>query len=136
MCPSETGAVLDPVRGDDDRGVATQRFVSLEHALRESSAGYTLWCVYPRRVRMKVARWGNSLAVRIPAGVASALDLNEGDEVDITIEGNRRLRIGRNREVDEALEGLRKLAENLKLPPGWKFDRDEIYEGRLRRLSK
>ena len=32
---------------------------------------------------MQVAKWGNSLAVRIPADVARALGLKEGDEIEL-----------------------------------------------------
>ena len=32
---------------------------------------------------MQVAKWGNSLAIRIPASVAEALDLKPGDEVQV-----------------------------------------------------
>ena len=38
---------------------------------------------------MQVAKWGNSLAIRIPASVAEALDLKEGD--DITTEGREKI---------------------------------------------
>jgi antitoxin MazE len=85
---------------------------------------------------MKVARWGNSLAIRIPAHVASALSLKAGDEVEIAIESGRKLIVGRNRDGEEAVDRLRRLAEDLKLPPGWKFNREEVYEERIRQLSK
>ena len=32
---------------------------------------------------MQVAKWGNSLAVRIPADVARTLGLKEGDEIEL-----------------------------------------------------
>ena len=32
---------------------------------------------------MKVSKWGNSLAVRIPAEVVDSLNLKEGDEIDL-----------------------------------------------------
>lgn len=85
---------------------------------------------------MKVARWGNSLAIRIPADVAAALELKEGDDVQITIKEDRGLEVGKDRKREEALEGLRRLAKKIKLPPGWKFDREEIYEERMRQLTK
>lgn len=34
-----------------------------------------------------VQKWGNSLAVRIPINLASQIDLQEGAEVDILLEG-------------------------------------------------
>jgi antitoxin MazE len=44
-------------------------------------------------VPMKVSRWGNSLAVRLPKGLVETLDLSEGDEVDIRILDQRALAI-------------------------------------------
>ncbi len=32
-----------------------------------------------------ISKWGNSLAVRIPAGAADSVGLSEGSEVDITV---------------------------------------------------
>ena len=32
---------------------------------------------------MQVSKWGNSLAVRLPAAVVDALGLKEGDQVEI-----------------------------------------------------
>jgi len=32
---------------------------------------------------MQVSRWGNSLAVRLPAAVVDALGLEEGDEIEL-----------------------------------------------------
>lgn len=75
---------------------------------------------------MQVSKWGNSLAVRIPATVVEALDLKEGDDIEISIAGRRDLRIERNRKQEKALERLRRT--NWILPPGWKFDRDEGHE--------
>ena len=38
---------------------------------------------------MKVAKWGDSLAVRLPAQVVQALGLKEGDEIEIHVAGAR-----------------------------------------------
>ena len=38
---------------------------------------------------MQVSKWGNSLAVRLPAVVVKALGLKEGDEIEISIAGRR-----------------------------------------------
>jgi antitoxin MazE len=35
-----------------------------------------------------LARWGNSLGVRLPQGVAKSAGLREGDRVDVSLEGN------------------------------------------------
>lgn len=72
---------------------------------------------------MQVSKWGNSLAIRLPAQVVEALDLKEGDEIDIRVAGERAFDIALDRSRERALErisGLRK-----PLPAGWRFDRDE-----------
>ena len=38
---------------------------------------------------MKVAKWGNSLAVRLPAAIVEALQLKEGDDIEIHIANER-----------------------------------------------
>lgn len=75
---------------------------------------------------MQVGRWGNSLAVRLPAAVVEALGLKEGDEIEIEIAGERAFRVARDRTREEALERLRALARPL--PPGFRFSRDEANE--------
>jgi antitoxin MazE len=75
---------------------------------------------------MQVSKWGNSLAIRIPAEVAEALGLEEGDEVGIEVTKNGVFRLGRDRTREEALKKLQSLG--WKLPPGWKFNRDEANE--------
>ena len=72
---------------------------------------------------MQVARWGNSLAVRLPASVVEALDLKEGDDIEIQIAGERAFDVARDRSRERALERVRSLRKPL--PPGWRFDRDE-----------
>ena len=42
---------------------------------------------------MQVSKWGNSLAVRLPALVVEAL--KEGDEIEISIAGKRDFKVGR-----------------------------------------
>jgi antitoxin MazE len=75
---------------------------------------------------MQVARWGNSLAVRLPQAVVEVLKLKEGDEIEITVAGTRRFEIARDRRREEALKRLRSLRRPL--PEGFKFDRDEANE--------
>lgn len=72
---------------------------------------------------MQVARWGNSLAVRLPASVVEALGLKEGDDIEIRIAGERAFDVERDRSRERALERVRGLRKPL--PPGWRFDRDE-----------
>ena len=72
---------------------------------------------------MQIAKWGNSLAVRIPTSVVGALGLKEGDEIDIRVAGERAFDVELDRSRERALERIRKLRRPL--PAGWKFDRDE-----------
>ncbi len=75
---------------------------------------------------MQVAKWGNSLAVRLPSAVVEALDLKEGDQIEITIEGRREFAVRRDRSREKALARLRKLRRPL--PPGFRFSRQEANE--------
>jgi len=73
---------------------------------------------------MKVAKWGNSLAVRLPSAVVEALALKEGEEIEIRVAGARTFRVSRDTSKQQALERLRQLRRPL--PKGFKFDRVEI----------
>jgi hypothetical protein len=46
------------------------------------------------------------LAVRLPSAVVEALDLKEGEQIEIRIAGSREFEIARDRSVDEALERI------------------------------
>ena len=72
---------------------------------------------------MLVAKWGNSLAVRLPAAVVEALELKEGDEVEIHVADEREFGIARKPGRDELLTRLR--AFRGRLPQDFKFDRNE-----------
>ena len=76
---------------------------------------------------MHVAKWGNSLAVRLPAAVVEALELKPGDEIEVVVAGPRRLEVARDMSRDRAMARIRELARDF--PPGWRFDRDEANEG-------
>jgi antitoxin MazE len=75
---------------------------------------------------MQVAKWGNSLAVRIPAAVAEALDLKEGDDIQIVVAGDRRFEVGRDPTRAKAVARLKALRRPL--PKGFKFDRAAAHE--------
>jgi antitoxin MazE len=75
---------------------------------------------------MQVGKWGNSLAVRLPAAVVEALDLKEGDEIEIEIVGERTFQVSRDRSRQRALERLRALQKPL--PAGFRFSRDDANE--------
>jgi antitoxin MazE len=72
---------------------------------------------------MRIEKWGNSLAVRLPTAVVEALELKEGDDIEIRIAGRRELEASRQPDREELLKRLR--AFRGRLPAGFKFDRDE-----------
>jgi antitoxin MazE len=72
---------------------------------------------------MQVAKWGNSLAIRLPASVVEALELKPGDEIEVHIAGERAFDIDRDRSRERALARIRSFRKNL--PADWKFDREE-----------
>jgi antitoxin MazE len=72
---------------------------------------------------MQVAKWGNSLAIRLPAAVVAALKLREGDEIEIQVAGAREFAVARKPGRAELLKRLRSFRG--RLPPDFKFDRDE-----------
>lgn len=72
---------------------------------------------------MQVAKWGNSLAVRLPAAVVDALELKEGDDIEIRVLDARELAVSRKPDRKQLLERLN--AFRGRLPADWKFDRDE-----------
>ncbi|WCJ62934.1 AbrB/MazE/SpoVT family DNA-binding domain-containing protein [Agrobacterium tumefaciens] len=74
---------------------------------------------------MRVTKWGDSLAVRIPADVAEALHIKEGDEVDVVTPTEPAAQTSTEGERRQALE-IR--ARRWTLPPDYKFDRDEANE--------
>lgn len=75
---------------------------------------------------MLVSKWGNSLAVRIPAVVVEALKLQEGDDIEIRVVGERSFEIDRRESARELLSRLRKYRG--RLPEGFNFDRLDANE--------
>ena len=76
---------------------------------------------------MQVSKWGNSLAVRLPAAVVEVLDLKEGDQLEIEVANARTLSVHRSDANDrQALARLRKYRGSL--PADFKFDRMEANE--------
>jgi antitoxin MazE len=72
---------------------------------------------------MQVAKWGNSLAVRLPSAVVDALKLKEGDDIEIHLIGAREFAVTRKPGRAELLKRLR--AFRGRLPADFKFDRDD-----------
>jgi antitoxin MazE len=77
---------------------------------------------------MQVSRWGNSLAVRLPATVVEALHLKEGDDIEIHLVGARAFEVKKAAGARELLARLRKYRG--RLPVDFKFDRIEVHERR------
>jgi antitoxin MazE len=77
---------------------------------------------------MQVSKWGNSLAVRLPAAVVEALGLKEGDMLEIQVAGERVFEIAKAPNARELLARLRKY--HGRLPATFKFDRLESNERR------
>lgn len=76
---------------------------------------------------MQVAKWGNSLAIRIPVDVVRALGLKEGDSVDLcALDDAKVALISERQRRDAATKELEKFRGWM--PAGFKFDRDEAHE--------
>lgn len=74
---------------------------------------------------MQVSKWGNSLAVRLPADLVRRLDLKEGDQIDLAADGGA-MRVHRRPRADEVLEGLRRFRGVL--PAAKRLSRDAAHE--------
>ena len=72
---------------------------------------------------MRVAKWGNSLAVRLPDAIVKTLKLKSGDEIEIVLRGARVFEVERDTSRERALARLRALRKPL--PKGFRFDRNE-----------
>ena len=77
-------------------------------------------------VAVKVSKWGNSLAIRLPAEMVEKLGLKEGDELieeSGSSEGN--LVLKRKKTLAEMWARVAAIRSKVKRPEGYKFDRDE-----------
>lgn len=72
---------------------------------------------------MKVARWGNSLAVRLPKAVVDVMGLKEGDDLKVNVTGPADVELARTPDRLALLERLQKYRG--RLPADFKFDRIE-----------
>jgi antitoxin MazE len=75
---------------------------------------------------MQVSKWGNSLAVRLPAAVVEVLGLKVGDDIEIVATGSAKFVVQRKPTDREVMERLRKYRG--RLPRDFKFDRLEANE--------
>ena len=72
---------------------------------------------------MQVSKWGNSLAIRLPASVVDALQLREGDDIEVRIADARMFELKRKPGREEFLARLRTFRGTL--PADFTFDRDD-----------
>jgi antitoxin MazE len=72
---------------------------------------------------MKVAKWGNSLAIRLPKAVVEVMGLKEGDDVNVSVAGSNDMTVAATPDRLELLERLRKYRGLM--PADFKFDRIE-----------
>jgi antitoxin MazE len=75
---------------------------------------------------MRIAKWGNSLAVRLPKELVDELALKDGDELTVVSASKERLVVEKDQRRERALDAISRL--KWKLPEGFKFDREEANE--------
>jgi antitoxin MazE len=76
-------------------------------------------------VAMLVAKWGNSLAVRLPAAVVRELGLKEGDRIDLVRDHNA-VKVLRHPRAEEVLANLRRFRGRLSAAE--RLGRDDAHE--------
>lgn len=75
---------------------------------------------------MQVSKWGNSLAIRLPAALVKDLDLAEGDDVQLSVRGPREMLLSKKPARAQILAALREFRG--RLPADFSFDRDQAHE--------
>jgi antitoxin MazE len=75
-----------------------------------------------------VSKWGNSLAIRLPAAVVDTLGLKEGDDIEVVVAGARTFAVKKAPSVRAILSRLRRYRG--RLPDDFAFDRLEANERR------
>lgn len=75
---------------------------------------------------MRVFKWGDNLAICLPATVVEALELRDGDDIDVRIAESRVFEVTKKQDARELLKRLRKFRG--KLPADFRFDRDDANE--------
>jgi antitoxin MazE len=75
---------------------------------------------------MHVAKWGNSLAVRLPKALVDELHLAPGDELSVVSASKYEIVVQKRDRRAEFLKAMEQF--NWPAPEGYKFDRDEANE--------
>ncbi|MFV0514766.1 MAG: AbrB/MazE/SpoVT family DNA-binding domain-containing protein [Jhaorihella sp.] len=73
---------------------------------------------------MQIAKWGNSLAVRLPAELVRELGLKEGDSIEMRADADG-LAVARHPRPDEVLARLRQYRN--RLPAADRLGRDSAH---------
>jgi antitoxin MazE len=78
-----------------------------------------LCSIYNLDMRAAIQKWGNSLALRIPAVVAEEISVREGDAVELEV-SERRLVVKPGRKVYDLKELIKKIKrENIHKGTDW-----------------
>ncbi|MBU3699697.1 MAG: AbrB/MazE/SpoVT family DNA-binding domain-containing protein [Candidatus Kapabacteria bacterium] len=75
---------------------------------------------------MRIAKWGNSLAVRLPLQLVEELNLKEGDQIDLIKGDSDTFLVHRYDDPAELLRRIRRFRG--RMPAGYRFDRDSAHE--------
>lgn len=74
---------------------------------------------------MQIAKWGNSLAVRLPARLVKEQGLKEGDQIEL-VPDNGAFKVQRLQRPEEVLAGLRRFRGTLRADD--RLSRDDAHE--------
>ncbi|MFY7959596.1 MAG: AbrB/MazE/SpoVT family DNA-binding domain-containing protein [Elsteraceae bacterium] len=76
---------------------------------------------------MRVSKWGDSLAIRLPKKLVDELGLKDGDDLTILSACNGVLQVGT--QENRRQQALKRMAERgWTLPDDFRFNRDEANE--------
>lgn len=75
---------------------------------------------------MQVSKWGNSLAIRLPASIVDVLRLKEGDDIEVVVAGERTFEVKKKPSPAELFARVRRMRG--RLPADFKFNREEANE--------
>ena len=80
-------------------------------------------------MKTQIARWGNSVAIRIPKRVAEAAKFRPGDQVEMAVEESGVLRVRKRKSKPSLKELLRAITpENLHSETDWGASQgDELW---------
>jgi len=77
---------------------------------------------------LKISRWGNSLAIRLPVNVVRQMDLQDGQMLELETAGASSMTLRRKLSQDEAQAMLKRLTRTV--AEGWLIDRSsDDYRG-------